>query len=148
MSELKTKPTKQDPEEFLRTIEPEQKRKDAFALLEMFQQTTGERGVMWGSSIIGFGKYHYQSQRSAQKGDWPLVAFSPRKQNLTLYVIAGDQSALLKKLGKHRISVACLYINKLADVDETVLAALIKKAYHFMKQRTSTSGRSTVQPNC
>lgn len=129
MAELKTKETKQDPKEFLGKIEPEQKRKDGFVLLEMFKKATGEKAVMWGSSIVGFGKYHYKSERSSQEGDWPLVAFSPRKQNLTLYVIAGDISGLLKKLGKHKTSVGCLYINKLADVDQAVLAELVKVAF-------------------
>ncbi len=134
MAELKTKPTKQDPKDFLNTIEPEQKRKDGFALLEMFEKATGEKAVMWGAGIVGFGMYHYKSERSAQEGDWPLVGFSPRKQNLTLYVIAGEQSALLKKLGKHKTSVGCLYINKLADVDLEVLAELIAKAFQHTKK--------------
>lgn len=135
MAELKTKETKQNPKDFLDTIEPEQKRKDGFALLEMFQKATGEKAVMWGPGIVGFGKYHYKSERSAQEGDWPLVAFSPRKQNLTLYVIAGDQSAFLKKLGKHKTSVGCLYINKLADVDQYVLAELVKWTFEYMKKK-------------
>lgn len=137
MVEIKTKETKQDPKDFLNKIEPEQKRADGFALLEMFKKATGEKAVMWGSSIVGFGKYHYKSERSAQEGDWPLVGFSPRKQNLTLYVIAGDNSALLKKLGKHKTSVGCLYINKLSDVDQTVLAELIKKTFQYMKKTTA-----------
>jgi hypothetical protein len=137
MAELKTKPTKQNPKEFLNTIEPEQKREDGFLLLKMFEHATGEKAVMWGPAIVGFGKYHYKSERSRQEGDWPLVAFSPRKQNLTLYVIAGDNSALLKKLGKHKTSVGCLYINKLSDVDQTVLAELIKKTFEYMKNKTT-----------
>ncbi|NBX49607.1 DUF1801 domain-containing protein [bacterium] len=137
MAELKTKPTKQKPEDFLKTIEPEQKQKDAFALLEMFQKATGEKGTMWGTSIVGFGMYHYKSERSTQEGDWPLVGFSPRKQNLTLYVLAGDNTALLKKLGKHKTSVACLYINKLADVDQKILSQLIKQTYQYMKKKTA-----------
>jgi hypothetical protein len=138
MAELKTKVTKQNPTDFLKTIEPEQKRKDAFALLEMFERITGEKAVMWGSSIIGFGKYHYKSERSAQEGDWMLVGFSPRKQNLTLYIMAGNQDnvELLKKLGKHKTSVACLYLNKLEVADQKVLAELIKSSYQYMKKTT------------
>lgn len=136
MAELKTQATNQDPKDFLNSIEPEQKKADGFALLEMFHRITGEKAVMWGSSIVGFGKYHYKSERSPQEGDWPLSGFSPRKQNITLYIMHGNQdsTALLEKLGKHKTSVGCLYINKLADVDEKVLEQLIKKSYEFMKK--------------
>ena len=138
MAEIKTLATNQDPKEFLDTIEPEQKRSDGFTLLEMFQKITGEKAVMWGSSIVGFGKYHYKSERSSQEGDWPLVGFSPRKQNLTLYIITGHESeALLDKLGKHKKSKGCLYVNKLSDVDAKVLSDLIKEAYKYMKKTTS-----------
>jgi len=134
MAELKTKATNQNPKDFLETIEPEQKKADGFALLEMFENVTGEKAVMWGTSIVGFGKYHYKSERSTQEGDWPLVAFSPRKQNLTLYIMAGNKdSALLKKLGKHKTSVGCLYINKLSDVDQAVLARLVKTSFRYVK---------------
>src|SRR5687768_9130444 len=103
MSDLKTKPTSQDVSEFLNGVAPEEKRRDSFTLLEMMQQITGEKAVMWGPSIVGFGSYHYKSERSRQEGDWPLVGFSPRKQNLTLYIMAGnkDDPELLEKLGKH-----------------------------------------------
>src|SRR5258706_16109347 len=106
MAEPKTKATTQNPKDFLKTIEPEQKRVDGFALLEMFEKVTGEKAVMWGSSIVGFGKYHYKSEKSAQQGDWFLVGFSPRKQNLTLYIMHGntDSAAELEKLGKHTTS--------------------------------------------
>lgn len=136
MAELKTKQTNQPPEDFLKTIEPEEKRQDGFALLELFKKVTGEKAVMWGSSIVGFGMYHYKSERSTQEGDWPLVGFSPRKQNLTLYVMAGnkDNSALLEKLGKHKTSVGCLYINKLTDVDLKVLTTLIENSFKYMKK--------------
>src|SRR3989344_2016399 len=135
MAELKTQATNQNPKDFLETIEPEQKKTDGFALLEMFQKVTGEKAVMWGTSIVGFGKYHYKSERSTQEGDWPLVGFSPRKQNLTLYFMMlytmkgdKDNNELLKKLGKHKTSGGCLYINKLSDVDLKVLTSLIKKS--------------------
>lgn len=135
MAELKTKATTQDPKDFLQTITPDEKKKDGFALLEMFKQITGEKAVMWGSSIVGFGKYHYKSERSSQEGDWPLVGFSPRKQNLTLYVMAGNMdNPDLKKLGKHKTSVGCLYINKLSDVDQDILRKLIQTSYSFMKK--------------
>lgn len=136
MAELKTKATTQDPSEFLKTIEPEEKKKDSFVLLELFEKVTGEKAVMWGSSIVGFGKYHYKSERSTQEGDWPLVGFSPRKQNLTLYIMHGntDSSAFLEKLGKHKTSGGCLYINKLSDVNQTVLATLIEKSFQYAKK--------------
>lgn len=136
MAELKTKPTDQHPQDFLNTIEPEQKRKDGFALLEMFERITGEKAVMWGTSIVGFGLYHYKSERSSQEGDWPLTGFSPRKQTITLYIMAGNQDnqALFAKLGKHTRSVGCVYINKLADVDQAILATLIKTSFRYMKK--------------
>lgn len=135
MAELKTKKTKQNPKDFLKTIEPEEKRKDGFTLLKMFEKVTGEKGTMWGTSIVGFGQYHYKSERSTQEGDWPLVGFSPRKQNLTLYIMHGNTDAtLLKRLGKHKRSVGCLYINSLADVDQKILVTLIKKSFQYMKK--------------
>lgn len=136
MAELKTKPTSQPPEEFLNTIKPEQKKQDGLILLERFKKVTGEEPVMWGSSIVGFGSYHYKSERSSQEGDWPLVAFSPRNQKLSLYIMQGIQDdSDLEKLGKHKASIGCLYINKLADVDMQVLEKLIKKAYNAMRKR-------------
>jgi hypothetical protein len=136
MSELKTKPTTRDPREFLNTVEPQEKRRDSLALLETMETITGEKPVMWGPSIVGFGSYHYKSERSRQEGDWPLIGFSPRKQNLTLYIMAGNQENhdLLNKLGKHTSSVGCLYIKRLADVDQAVLAALIEVSFTYMKR--------------
>ncbi len=135
MAELKTKATIQDPKEFLNSIEPEQKRKDGFILLEIFEKVTGEKPVMWGTSIVGFGKYHYKSEKSTQEGDWPLVGFSPRKQNLTLYIMHGnDNNPLLEKFGKHKRGGGCLYINKLSDVDQSVLPKLIKTSLDHMKK--------------
>ncbi len=138
MAELKTQATKQKASEFLNTIEPEQKRKDAFVLLKMFEKVTGEKAVMWGTSIVGFGKYHYKSERSTQEGDWMLVGFSPRKQNLTLYIMHGNKdNPALEKLGKHKLSGGiggCLYINKLSDVDQSVLPQLLKTSFEYMKK--------------
>ena len=136
MAEIKTKATNQSVTEFLKSIEPEQRRLDGFTLLEMFEKVTGEKAVMWGTSIVGFGKYHYKSERSSQEGDWPLVGFSPRKQNLTLYIMSGnkDNTELLSKLGKHKTSVGCIYVNKLSDVDLSTLPSLIEASYKYMKK--------------
>lgn len=92
---------------------------------------------MWGMSIIGYGTYHYKSERSSQEGDWMMTGFSPRKQNLTIYIIPGFDSYQkdLAKLGKHKTSVSCLYINKLSDVDINVLKQIITDAYSKMKKQ-------------
>lgn len=131
MAEPKTKITSQSPKDFLNTIEPEQKKKDGFTLLDTFEKVTGEKPVMWGASIIGFGKYHYKSEKSKQEGDWMQVGFSPRKQNLTLYIMHGNEgNPLLEKLGKHKRGGGCLYINNLSDVDASILEKLIEKSFH------------------
>ncbi len=116
---------------FIESVENATRREDGFRLLEIYTRATGEESKMWGTSMIGFGKYHYKSDRSAQEGDWPLAAFSPRKHNLTLYIMPGlfDLTDLLKNLGKHKTSKGCLYINKLTDVDLNILEKIIKKSY-------------------
>ncbi|WKZ23995.1 MAG: DUF1801 domain-containing protein [Candidatus Dojkabacteria bacterium] len=136
MSTLKTLPTTQNPREFLGQLDDERKKSDALVLLQLFERVTGEKPRMWGTSIIGFGLYHYKSERSRQEGDWPLVAFSPRKQSLTLYIMvdAKEYKNLLPKLGKYSCSAnSCLYIKKLADVDLMVLEKLISIAYKHAK---------------
>ncbi len=139
MSTIKTTINESSVTEFINAVADETKRSDSFVLLEMFTRITGEQPKMWGSSIIGFGQYHYKSERSRQEGDWPLIGFSPRKQNLTLYIMPGfkDYTDLLKDLGKHKTSVGCLYINKLADIDQKVLEKLIKQSYDDMKKKHS-----------
>jgi hypothetical protein len=136
MAEIKTKPTTASVTKFLESVQPEEKRLDGLVLLKLFKKITGEKPVMWGDSIVGFGKYHYKSENSAQEGDWFLVGFSPRKQNLTLYILAWKQEdpKLLSKLGKYKRGGGCLYINRLADVDEKVLASLIKTVYVHRKK--------------
>lgn len=130
-STIKTRVNDKSVEEFINAVAGDVKRRDGFLLLEMYMQATGEEPRMWGSSMVGFGQYHYKSERSKQEGDWPLAAFSPRKQNLTLYMMTGFDSLtdLLPKLGKHKTSTGCLYINKLADIDTKVLDQIIKKSY-------------------
>jgi hypothetical protein len=139
MSELKTTMNEASVPDFIHAVPDETKRKDSLTLLELFTKITGETPKMWGTSIIGFGQYHYKSERSKQEGDWPLTGFSPRKQNLTLYIMPGfdDYADLLKDLGKHKTSVGCLYINKLADVDLAVLEKLVAKSFSAMKKKHS-----------
>lgn len=134
MAEPKTKPTDQSVEDFLNAISNEQKRADAFAILKLMKQVTRAEPQMWGSSIVGFGRYHYK-YASGHEGDAPLAGFSPRKQNLTLYLMLGidDYSDLLKKLGKHKTGKGCLYINKLTDVDLPTLKELVKRSVKRLK---------------
>jgi hypothetical protein len=136
MAEIKTKATKESVTKFLKTIEPKEKQADSLTLLKLFQKVTGEKGTMWGPAIIGFGKYHYKSDKSSQEGDWFHVGFSPRKQNLTLYILAWkmDDPKLLAKLGKYKRGGGCLYINRLSDVDIKILEKLIKDIYTYRKK--------------
>ncbi|MEO8638022.1 MAG: DUF1801 domain-containing protein [Candidatus Taylorbacteria bacterium] len=137
MAEIKTKVNDANVADFINSVADETKRKDGHELLRIFNGITGEKPKMWGTSIIGFGSYHYKSEKSAQEGDWLLTGFSPRKQNLTLYVMQGNApiTPLLKKLGKHKTSMGCLYINKLADVDISVLKKIIQKSFVSRKKK-------------
>jgi hypothetical protein len=139
MAEIKTKVNDTDVEGFINSVTDDKKRRDGFTLLDMFKRVTGEPPKMWGPSIIGFGQYHYKSERSRQEGDWLLTGFSPRKQALTLYIMHGleNETELLKKLGKHKTGMGCMYINKLEDVDLAVLESLVKKNYQMMKEKNS-----------
>lgn len=136
MSELKTLPNDASVESFIDQVPDETRRNDSIKLLGMFEKITSQKAKMWGTAIIGFGQYHYKSERSTQEGDWPLVGFSPRKANLTLYVMSdfSNLSDLLEKLGKHKTSKACLYINKLSDIDIPILEKIIDKAYQDAKK--------------
>ncbi len=141
MTTLKTLPNDASVTAFINAVTNGVKRDDSLKLLEMYSRITGDKPKMWGTSIIGFGLYHYKSERSTQEGDWPLAAFSPRKQNLTLYFTPGfDAYAdLLARLGKHKTSKGCLYIYKLADIDQTVLEKLIAKSYTEAKKTYTQS---------
>ncbi|MCB0009313.1 MAG: DUF1801 domain-containing protein, partial [Anaerolineales bacterium] len=112
MSENKTRPTDQKVMEFLNSVEHKTRRTDGLTLLKMMEEITGEDAVMWGSSIVGFGSYHYKYE-SGREGDMPLVGFSPRKQSMTLYIMPGfdEYEGMLAELGKHKIGKACLYVN-------------------------------------
>lgn len=133
MAQLKTQPTGASVEAYLNAVEDEKKRADSFALLQLMQEVTGEPATMWGDSIVGFGSYHY-CYESGREGDWFLTGFAPRKRNLTLYIMAGfDQyDGLLARLGKHKTGKACLYINKLEDVDLDVLRELVRQSAAFV----------------
>ena len=136
MVENKTKPTKMSVAAFIDALTDPTRRADTKALVKMMQRASGEKPVMWGPSIIGFGSYHY-TYESGREGDMPVIGFSPRKAATVLYVMTGfsDSAALLAKLGKHTTSKACVYIKKLADVDEKVLEALVVKSVAAMRAR-------------
>jgi hypothetical protein len=134
---LKTLPTKTSARTLITAL-PDPKRADALLLLKIFTDATGMKPVVWGTSIIGFGKYHYESQRSAQKGDWPLVAFAPRATGFTIYIMPGfgEYKALLAKLGTHKISGgSCLYLKRLAGVHVPTLTTLIKRSTKEMQKK-------------
>jgi hypothetical protein len=126
--EIKTKPTDASVEDFLNNITDDQKRKDSFVLLDMMKKATGEKPVLWSSSIIGFGIKRYKSPATGREVDWLKLGFSPRKSNLSLYLTTGikEHAAALEKLGKHKTGVGCLYINKLSDIDIKVLKKMIE----------------------
>jgi Domain of unknown function (DU1801) len=127
MAELKTQVTRASVEKFLEGIKDEKKRQDCFQLLKLMKKATKSEPKMWGTSIIGFGDYHYVYD-SGREGDWFLAGFSPRAQNLTLYMMGGFDSETLKKLGKYKTGKGCLYISKLEDVDLKALNELIMKS--------------------
>jgi len=126
--EIKTKPTTASVEDFINKVEDEHKRKDCFVLLEIMKKASKQEPVLWSSSIIGFGNNRYKSPATGREVDWLQIGFSPRKANLSLYITVGikEHEAALKKLGKHKIGVGCLYINKLEDVDLKVLKGMIE----------------------
>ena len=134
MSQNKTQKTGASVEEFLESVANPRRRRDGFAVLAMMREITGLEPEMWGPSIIGFGDYHYRYE-SGREGDFFLTGFSPRKQSLTLYIMSDleGREDLLAKLGKHRTGAACLYINKLADVDVAVLRELIRISFERAK---------------
>lgn len=139
MAEIKTKATSASVEDFIRNIKDEQQRKDSLVLLAMMKNAIGEEPKMWGSSLIGFGQVRIKSPKTAREVDWLRLGFSPRKANLSLY-ISGDinhqHAEALKKLGKHKTGVGCLYINKLEDVDLNILKGMIEASLtmdHFSK---------------
>src|SRR5512133_3410838 len=138
MAELKTKQNNADITEFVNSFaDTEEKRKDSFELIKLMRDFTGEEPKMWGSSIIGFGNYHYKSERSRQEGDWPLIGFSPRKAAISLYVYTGakEHEHLLEGLGKFKMGKACIYIRKLSDINQDVLRQVMKATIDFLQSK-------------
>lgn len=138
MSTIKTQVTTASVEEFINTFaKTEQKRSDSFELIRLISDFTGYEAKMWGTSIIGFGQYHYKSDRSRQEGDWPLVGFSPRKAAISLYVYAAEapQEDLLEKLGKFTMGKGCIYVKKLSDIDLVVLKQIMKRTIDFLNTK-------------
>lgn len=138
MAEIKTKQTNADVSDFINTFaDTEQKRLDSYELVKIMQDFTGFEPKMWGPTIIGFGSFHYKSDRSRQEGDWPLVGFSPRKAAISLYVYSGspEHEHLLKNLGKFKLGKACIYIKKLSDIDQDELKKLMKETILFLKSK-------------
>lgn len=135
MYELKTKQNDSSVIEFIEAVENTKKREDAYKLLDIFTETTGFEARMWGPSIIGFGSYHYK-YKTGHEGDAPLVGFSPRKAKISLYFAPGDpeKDELLKAFGKHTTGKACVYINKVADIDQDVLKKLINQSVSFLQK--------------
>ena len=135
MTELKTKITQASVADFLNAIPDEHIRQDCWKIVELMQQATGAAPHMWGASIVGFGSYHYK-YASGREGDWMVTGFSPRKQNITLYMMTGFEhfDQLLNQLGKHSTAKSCLYIKRLSDVHLPTLEKLIQASVTYMRQ--------------
>ena len=136
MAELKTKKNDASVETFLNTVENEKRRQDSFKVLELMKKITKSESNMWGSSIVGFGSYHYKYQ-SGREGNWFAVGFSPGKQNLTIYIMSGfsKYDEIMNRLGKFKPGKSCLYINKLEDIDLDVLEELIRISVNYIKTK-------------
>lgn len=138
MAELKTKKNDADVRDFINSYaNTEQKKKDSFEIVKLMQEVSGFEPKMWGDSIIGFGQYHYKSERSSQEGDWMLIGFSPRKTAISLYVYTGcaGQEELLKDLGKFKMGKACIYVKKLSDINQEPLKKLMKSTIEFLQAK-------------
>lgn len=136
MAENKTQPTKSSVVDFINGVDSEQKKKDAFALLSLFEELTQEEAVMWGPSLIGFGTYHYK-YASGREGDFFVAGYSPRKTALTIYIMSGfsKHDSLMEKLGKYKTGKSCLYVKKLDDIDLDVLKELIVESIKYVKEK-------------
>lgn len=136
MAELKTKKNDDDVLAFINGLENEQRKSDCKELLKLFSEITDEQPKMWGSSMIGFGSYHYKYE-SGREGDWFLTGFAPRKNNLSIYITSGfkEYQDLMKELGKYKTGSSCLYVNKLSDIDTSKLKILVERSVKFMKKK-------------
>ena len=136
MSEVKTKENDGNVLAFLNSVENKKRKEDALAILELMSEITGETPKMWGNTIVGFGKYRYK-YKSGREGDWPCVGFSPRKANMTLYIMGGfaNHEILLEQLGKYKIGKSCLYFSKLENLNLAILSDLISESYIYMKNK-------------
>ena len=138
MTGLKTKKTDADVSDFINSFaETEQRRNDSFELIKLMRDFTGFEPKMWGPSIIGFGSYHYKSDRSRQEGDWPMVGFSPRKAAISLYVYTGapEHEHMLENLGKFKKGAACIYVKKLSDINQEALRQLMKATIEYLSSK-------------
>ena len=142
MAEQKTKPTNESVKDFLNQIPEPERRADCFEVAKIMEEITGEKPKMWGPSIVGFGSYRYK-YASGREGDWPMTSFSPRKKDLTLYIMMGFEkhADLMEKLGKHSTSKSCLYIKRLSDVHIPTLKKLIKIGVKDLKAYTASQAR-------
>jgi hypothetical protein len=140
-TENKTKATDVEPKDFIASIEPEKKRADGEALLQLFNRVTSMKPKMWGPSIIGYGRYHYKYE-TGREGEFMMTGFSPRKANLSIYIVPGyrfpEMQEKLSRLGKHKLGKSCLYINKLADVDLAVLEEIVADGLAYMRDKYET----------
>jgi hypothetical protein len=136
MAEAKTQPTKASVAAFLAAIPDEERRRDCKLVAKIMREATGAKPVLWGTNIVGFGTYRYR-YASGREGDWPVTAFSPRKNDLTLYIMPGfdDNAGLLARLGRHKTGKSCLYLKRLADVDLAVLREIIAKSVAAMAKK-------------
>ena len=135
MAELKTQPNDASVNEFIQAVEGDDRRNDCLSLLSMMKRVTKKEPMMWGDSIVGFGRYHYKN-RSGREGNWFVTGFAPRKRELTIYIMPGFEqySEFMEKLGKHKTGKSCLYIKRLADIDAHVLEILITQSIVDMKE--------------
>jgi hypothetical protein len=141
MAENKTQTTTNSVSSFFDTIEDAQRKQDCIAIATLMEEATGEHAKMWGPAIVGFGQYHYK-YASGREGDFLIVGFSPRKQNLTLYIMGGfgNYDVLLSKLGKYKTGKACLYLKSLKDIDVAVLKQLITESVNYMRTKNHVEG--------
>lgn len=138
MTELKTKQHDGDVFEFIDSYANTQRKKeDSYELVKLMEEISKEQAKMWGDSMIGFGSFHYKSERSRQEGDWPLIAFSPRKTAISLYVYYStpENDALLEKLGTYKMGKACIYVKKLSDIDVAVLGEIMKGTIKYLDEK-------------